>query len=198
MGQLPAERFVTCCSEAMFGYAEAAQAMWWTAAQETIDQVGRAAKSAEREVQPESSSWFNPNPNGQPFFGDAPSRSEAPAKSWFDAGAAVVGWPAATMPIVSPFDVWLNMLPLRGGPAAWPMAFFMLSTGVPKSVAWPAAEANAAMMEAAEVATSQFQSVFANYRTDSGYATARFPANAFQPSEMTLSRLMMMSWPLTA
>ena len=202
MSELPAERIATCCSEAMLGYAEAAQAMWWAAAQEAIDQFSRVVKTVAPDAEAKPSSWFNSKLNGHPYYGDAASGGENPALSWFDAGAPVAGWPATAMPIVSPFEVWLNMFPLRGGPAAWPMAFFMLSTGVPKAVAWPTAEANAAMLEAVEVASEQFKSVFANYRTDSGYATARFadpfPCNAFQLSEMSISQLMAKSWPLTA
>jgi len=181
MSHAPAERFATCCSDAMFGYAEAAQAMWWAATLESIEMCGRVVKSvSEPDAETAPKSWFNPKSSSKPNYGTQSFAGFAPQPvlPWF-AGAGITLpsfglWSSAMSPAVSPFDVWFDMMPLRGGPAAWPMAFFMLSAGVPKAVAWPTAEANAAMMEAAEVATGQLQSVFASYRTETGYATAGF------------------------
>ena len=53
------------------------------------------------------------------------------------------------------------------------MAFMMMSSGVPHSVAWPTAEANAAVMDAADAATQSIKQVFASYRTDGGHARRR-------------------------
>ena len=172
------ERMATCCSEAMFGYAEAVNAFWWAATQQTIDACGEAVRAA---VPPKPDdkpkSWFNPNLDGGTFF--APLEARAPAgasQSWFGPSPfmqpAASGFFAAPMPAVSPFDVWLNMFPLSANPTAWPMAYFMLSAGVPKSVAWPTAKANAAMMEAAGIATDHLQTAYASYRSDSGYSAA--------------------------
>ena len=43
---------------------------------------------------------------------------------------------------------------------------------VPRSVAWPAAEANVAAMEAVDVATVTVRKAFSSYRTDGGHASA--------------------------
>ncbi len=176
MPHTPAKRFTACCSEAMFGYAEATTAMWWGVFHETLDMYDRAARSAEASLpDAKPTSWFNPRPDGQALYAAAGAQSNCAPNNWFGAlssSASAHSWGAGAMPVVSPFDVWVNMMPLRGGPAAWPMAFFMLSAGVPKSVAWPTAEANAAMMEAAEVASEQLRTVFASYRSDGGHAAA--------------------------
>ncbi|MEQ1576844.1 MAG: hypothetical protein ABL894_04255 [Hyphomicrobium sp.] len=183
-----AERIANCCSEAMFGYAEAATAMWWGVANEAIDACGRAVKAAAPEAEAKPTSWFNPNADSAAYYGQSPANfARKSSAQGFPDPMAWLGLFAApssalpgamslfsnpVVPAVNPFEVWFNMFPLRGGPAAWPMAFFMLSAGMPKSVAWPTATANAAMMEAAEVATGQMQSAFSSFRSDSGYASA--------------------------
>lgn len=73
---------------------------------------------------------------------------------------------------------WLSLFPLRGSPAAWPLAFIMLANGVPRSVAIPAAEANVAVMEATEVMTRPLRRVAASYRGDSGHAMSVFSSPA--------------------
>jgi hypothetical protein len=55
---------------------------------------------------------------------------------------------------------------------AWPMAFMLMASGVPHSVAWPAAEANAAAMDAADAAAVTVRQVFASYQTDGGHASS--------------------------
>ena len=57
------------------------------------------------------------------------------------------------------------MVSFRGSPAAWPMAFMMVAAGVPRNVAWPTAEANAAAIEAADIARRSWDT-FSTYRTD--------------------------------
>lgn len=231
MQQPAAGRITTCCFEAMFGYAEAAAAMWWGAANESIDTCGRIVKAAvpvDPDAKPKS--WFNPNAHLQnayvpqvapqvaagltavmPWLGmfqQTPAARPSPdlmnPANWF------AGWPlngalngpmsgplngpmngptnlfGSPLPMVSPFEVWLDMFPVRGGPAAWPMAFFMLSAGIPKAVAWPTAAANAAMMEAAEVATGQMHGAYASYRSDGGHASAA-NANAWFPMTPTMA-----------
>ena len=193
-----ADRFAACCSDALFGYAEAASAMWWAITNQTLDVCGRVVKAAVSEdPSAKPASWFNPNPDGKAHYGgDSALGFTAPAE-WMGlfgmpAGPAVS--PFGAVPATSPIDVWFNMFPLRGTPAAWPMAFFMLSAGVPKAVAWPTATANAAMMEAAEVATGQLKTAFANYRSDSGYAAAPHVSDIpFMPQAHAAT-----TWPISA
>jgi hypothetical protein len=68
---------------------------------------------------------------------------------------------------------WFGMFPLNATPSSWPMAYAFMAAGIPRSVAWPAAEANDAVLDAAEAATASFNSAFANYRSESGYAMAQ-------------------------
>jgi hypothetical protein len=72
----------------------------------------------------------------------------------------------------NPMMAWLTTLPFASAPASWPMAFMMMSSGVPHAVAWPTAEANAAVMDAADAATQSIKKVFANYHTGSGHASS--------------------------
>jgi hypothetical protein len=48
-----------------------------------------------------------------------------------------------------------------------------MTAGVPREVAWPTAEANVAAIDAAEAATDAINTVFASYRSESGYAMAQ-------------------------
>lgn len=78
---------------------------------------------------------------------------------------------------LTPLDLlnaWGSSMPLRGSPASWPGAMSMIDAGVPRSVAWPAAEANAAALDAATAAVEPMRKVFASAHGESGYATAPF------------------------
>src|SRR5690606_4215509 len=46
----------------------------------------------------------------------------------------------------NPMATWMAMFPFAKQSAAWPMAFVMMSSGVPHAVAWPTAEANVAVL----------------------------------------------------
>ncbi len=61
-----------------------------------------------------------------------------------------------------------------------------MTAGVPREVAWPTAEANAAAIDAAEAATEAVNSVFASYHTDSGYAAAHI----MPPKQMIAAMLL--------
>ena len=74
---------------------------------------------------------------------------------------------------MQPWDLWLSMTPFGRSPIVLQMAFAMMAFGVPRSVAMPAAEANAAAFEAAEAAAAPFQDAFASYRSDGGHASAQ-------------------------
>jgi hypothetical protein len=75
--------------------------------------------------------------------------------------------------MANPMAAWFSTFPFSAPPAAWPMAFMMMSSGVPHSVAWPTAEANAAVMDAADAATQSIKQVLASYRTDGGHGTSQ-------------------------
>ena len=75
----------------------------------------------------------------------------------------------------NPMMAWLTTLPFASAPASWPMAFMMMSSGVPHAVAWPTAEANAAVMDAADAATQSIKKVFTSYHTEGAHAASRGP-----------------------
>jgi len=64
----------------------------------------------------------------------------------------------------NPMTAWLSMFPFAKQSAAWPMAVVMMSSGVPHAVAWPAAEANVAALDAAEAARQSFKQTFASHQ----------------------------------
>ena len=72
----------------------------------------------------------------------------------------------------SPF-AWWSWMPQSAVPATWPWAYGMISSGVPGSVAWPMAEANAALMDAAKKTAEATCGQFPVYRSDNGFASAQ-------------------------
>ncbi len=54
-------------------------------------------------------------------------------------------------------------------------------SGVPHTVAWPTAEANAAVLDAADAATQSIKKVFASYHTEGGHASSH---GTWPPTEM--------------
>ncbi len=162
------DRFAKSYADAMFGYANAANAAYWAMTQDALRLWSDAASQMiEPEARPKS--WFNPNPSAPSSLYPAPPST--PMAAWalpnfnmfFPFGGAA---PAMT----SPFHFWFSMFPASAAPAAWPMAYAMMTTGVPRDVAWPAAEANAAMLDAAEAAGEQMDEIFSSFRSDGGHA----------------------------
>ena len=96
----------------------------------------------------------------------------------FPAGS-MAGWPFAPMPMANPLAAWqaigqaMATAPWTLSPAAWPSAFMMMAGGVPKSVAWPAAEANAALADAASAVSEAVDRSYSQYRSDGGHAVAQ-------------------------
>lgn len=70
-----------------------------------------------------------------------------------------------------PFAFWWGGA-MRGPTFAWPMAYSMIAQGVPDSVAWPTAEANAAVLDATAVLAEQAQQSFSSYQSAGGFAMA--------------------------
>jgi hypothetical protein len=85
----------------------------------------------------------------------------------------------------NPMTAWLAMFPFAAPfappTAAWPMAMVMMSSGVPHAVAWPTAEANAAVIDAAEVARRSMKAAFASYQSESGHAAG---GNTWPPVDL--------------
>ncbi len=81
----------------------------------------------------------------------------------------------------NPMAAWLTTFPFMPPTAAWPMAFMMMSQGVPQAVAWPTAEANAAVLDAAEIARRSIKQAFASYQSEGGHAAG---GNVWPPTDM--------------
>jgi len=88
----------------------------------------------------------------------------------------------------NPMRAWLSMFPFAKQSAAWPMAVVMISSGVPHAVAWPAAEANIAALDAAEAARQSFKQAFASHQGNDGHAAG---GNAWPPQANFLTLMAM-------
>jgi hypothetical protein len=166
------ERFARRCTDAAFGYTAATTAAYAAFADQVFDFWAGLLTPDRRGAPAPQVSWGwpmqmpAPAPRPElapvpflPFTWAAPRSRSAPLDNPF-AGANAA------------FSAWLGMFPYAAPPAAWPMAFMMMASGVPRSVAWPTAEANVAVMDAAEAATVSVQQVLASYRSDGGHAVA--------------------------
>jgi hypothetical protein len=187
------ERFTQRCTDAAFGYTAATTAAYAAMANQIFDFWADVLKPPRQEPPASQFSWGWPmptmpmpaprqSPPANPFLPFAwpvpPSRS-MPANNLFAgpfAGANAM------------FSAWLGMFPYAASPAAWPMAFMMMASGVPHSVAWPTAEANVAVMDAAEAATVSVQKALSSYRSDGGHAVARQP---WAPAQMVMLAMLM-------
>jgi hypothetical protein len=170
------ERFTRHCTDAAFGYATATTAAYAAFADQVLSFWANALQpSARREPQPPAFAWGWPVPASQPApppmwnpFAWAMPQSFAPSPYTFAGPGSTANSFAG-----NPFAAWLGMFPFAANPAAWPMACMFMASGVPRSVAWPAAEANVAAMEAVDVAAVSVRKAFASYRTDGGHANAQ-------------------------
>jgi hypothetical protein len=172
------ERFAQRCTDAAFGYTAATTAAYAAFADQVFDFWAGMLKPAREEPPPTPQfNWGWPLPMAAPA---APRRDVAPIPfapfAW--AAAPQSRSPMPDNPFAganAAFAAWMGMFPYAAyvAPPAWPMAFMMMASGVPRSVAWPTAEANLAVMDAAEAATASMQNALASYRSDGGHAVVR-------------------------
>jgi hypothetical protein len=188
-------RFAKSCTDAAFGYARAANAAYVAAATQTIEFWSDAAREASRST--ESRSRANDNSSVldlwpeqvRDFWRNA-------ANPWAAMGAMPTGAPAAQAAqrmAMQHMTAWWGMFPLQGAPASWPGAYALMTAGVPKEVAWPTAEANVAVLEAAQAATQQIEQIngaFASYRTETGFATSQMSATQSAMAVLMMAPLM--------
>jgi hypothetical protein len=162
------QRFAKSYATAAFGYARAASAAYAALANQTIDfwtVRGGATRSGQ-------SSWDAPQfVSGPRPFRSAYTPSAAEPPPAFDFMRMSQAWAAS--PVFAPMRAWWSLFPFESAPASWPMAHAMMTAGVPRSVAVPAAEANLAAMDAAQVATASVDRAFSAYRTESGFAVSQ-------------------------
>lgn len=174
------QRFARSCTTAAFGYARAATAAYAALANQTLDFWAQAAKSPARDDYKPSAPYLVTGPRSyRPATAPAPMETAIP----FDFFRISNAW--ASSPMFAPVRAWWGLFPLEGNPASWPMAYAMMTAGVPRAVALPAAEANMAAIDAAEAASTSIDRVFASYRTEGGFAVSQFTA----PSKAMLQAL---------
>lgn len=170
-------------AEAAAGYATAAFAAYADMASQTMNFWAQTVDAMTPRPEPEPRSWYRPP--ADLARSAAPARSiaalsffplwqmfSAPVASQRASAPAMFGYTAPR----SPFDLWqswLSMWPLQGPPACWPMAFAMMGAGWSRDVAYPAAQANAAAMDAITTAADAMRTPFSSYRSESGYASAQ-------------------------
>lgn len=121
--------------------------------------------------------WAQPQPAARSLFQPPANAQQLTAMSW----------------AFAPFAVWWGAA-LRGPTFAWPMAYSMIAQGVPDSVAWPTAEANAAVIDATAIITEQAQQSFASYQSAGGFAMAHVWAPKTLSAFAALTPMMAM-WP---
>ncbi len=166
--------------DATVGYASASAAAMNAMAQQAFDfWMAPMRQQATPQRHRDHLSWFNPHGTehhwGRPqAMATNPWLAFAP---WAMGPAATMYQPPAAAPQLmamtwafTPFAVWWNSM--RGPTFAWPMAYCMMAQGVPDSVAWPTAEANAAVLDAATTISDQAQQAFSSYQSAGGFAMA--------------------------
>jgi hypothetical protein len=103
------------------------------------------------------------------YYVSAPRRMAAPSipMTPFDFFQMSNPWSGAAF---APIAAWWGLAPFQTNPMSWPMAHAMMTAGVPRAVALPAAEANVAVMDAANAASASVTQVFSSYRSEGGFA----------------------------
>jgi hypothetical protein len=94
----------------------------------------------------------------------------------------------------SPF-AWWAWTPQSAIPATWPWAYGMISSGVPGSVAWPMAEANVALLDAARKTAEATQAPFPAYHSGNGFVGQIWPQPELIKTMLAAAPAATMMWP---
>jgi hypothetical protein len=184
------ERFARRCTDAAFGYTAATTAAYAAFADQVFDFWTGVLQPQRREPAPPQVNWGWPM---LPMAAPAPRREPASAPflpfAWANPAQTRLAPPDnAFAGAHAAFSAWLGMFSYAMPSPAWPMACMMMASGVPRSVAWPTAEANIAVMEAAEAATTSVQQVLASYRSEGGHAVT---GHHWPPAQLMMLMAMM-------
>jgi hypothetical protein len=163
------QRFTKSCTTAAFGYARAASAAYAAFANQALDFWAQSAKPRNDDYRP-ATPYLVTGPRTY-RSAVAPASTPVTAAMPMDFVRMSNAW--AESPLFAPMRAWWGLFPLEGNPASWPMAYAMMTAGVPRAVALPAAEANMAAMDAAEAASTSIDRAFSSYRSESGFAVAQ-------------------------
>lgn len=169
-------RFTQSCLDAAFGYSQASMAACAFAVSQNLEFMANAMRATSEAVAAQSTP-VRPRAPATPAIPATPFDLWLKASAeWTDAMFSPMQssytYRGSPLPL-APFKLWLDMIPLNARPSSWPMAYAWVAAGVPGAVAWPAAKANAAALDAAEAVVQSLDEGFANYRSDSGYAVAQ-------------------------
>lgn len=183
-------RIVRGFTMAAFDYSAAAHQAAFEAARQILGFWSAAIGGSEPE--PERRSWYR-HPD-EPQSGRTTLRSSPVPEFLFAAFGAnpFAAATGATGPFTgNPVGAWQAMLtaPWTLTPAAWPMAYMMVAGGIPKSVAWPAAEANVAAADAAIAMGEAVDQAYSRYRSDGGHAVAQIIMLPLKASVVALAAL---------
>lgn len=158
--------------DAAFGYAKAAINATFEANARALSVWGAMAETVVPKRAPANDTWEWSGAPKRPHSTLLAAEQEAPApRSPFAAWSELMQasgriWFKGPP---SPF-AWLAWAPQSSVPATWPWAYGMISSGVPESVAWPMAEANVALMDAAKKTAEAAQPQFPAYQSANGFS----------------------------
>jgi hypothetical protein len=145
--------------------------------------------------------------------------TQAAINATFEANARVLAVWSQLAQTVLPFAVWSDLMqtsqqtwfkgapspfawwawsPQSAVPATWPWAYGMIASGIPGSVAWPMAEANVALMDAAKkTAEAAAPVTFPSYQSSGGFASAQvWMGTPLLKSIMAVGPATALFWPL--
>jgi hypothetical protein len=171
-------QFNRSCSDASFGYAKTILAMYAEASNGALAFWADVANATSEPAGPRSTRadvWYEPSRASRSAYRPVSSVSadSNPMTAWFAAFAPPSPADTGSAAFMNPMLAFWNMMPMSATPAAWPMAYGMIASGVPRSVAWPAAEANTAAMDAMSTAATAMGAPFSSYHSAGGFASAQ-------------------------
>ncbi|MDX2307846.1 MAG: hypothetical protein NW216_06395 [Hyphomicrobium sp.] len=180
-------RIAKNCTEASLGYAEAATQAYSEIVSTSLGALADFARDLNAEAARQERrrrSWFrvpedidHERSNSSAGTPRSALRNEhrTAARTALRQAERPVANPFAAGPWgdVNPFKLWLDMMPMSAENAAnWPGAYVLIACGLPRSVAWPMARANAAALEAATSTAAAMRQTFPAFHSESGYAAA--------------------------
>lgn len=178
-------RFSRSCTDAAFGYAAATTAAYADFADQVLSFWTDALQPEKRSAAPKAPAFnpFWPVPMAQAGSTPMPNPFAMMAEMWMPPPPTTRTRPSSTPAF--PFAPWFGAFPFNPfapSPTVWPMAAMMMGAGVPRTVAWPTAEANAAMLDAADAMATSVKQATSSYQSQGGHAVAP----TWPPSEMMM------------
>lgn len=150
-------------TDAAMGYANASAAAFAVMTQQAMNFWMPQPRAHRTPAHRDHLSWFSPATTSRTAWSATP-------RPFFQAPDHAPQLMAMSLAFAPFAAFWSSTM--RGPTFAWPMAYTMMAQGVPESVAWPAAQANAAMSDAANAITEQAQQAFSSYQSAGGFAMA--------------------------